>query len=99
MAEDVALSGSDKVELSGSAPGAGADLLRREYEECLDALAEVRREEAMLAARKVQLVARCAGVTRAVGAPGMSLQGNHLTGRTGNSRGMPRPRSQTVSKN
>jgi hypothetical protein len=74
MAEDVDHSGSDKVERSGSAPGAGADLLRREYDECLGALADIRREEAALAARKVQLVARCAGVARAMAAPGVSLQ-------------------------
>jgi hypothetical protein len=55
--------------------GAGnADPLRREYDECLGALAEVRREEAQLAARKAQLVARCARVARAMAAPGMSLQ-------------------------
>jgi hypothetical protein len=57
-----------------ASPGAGADLLCREYDECLDALAEVRREEAQLAARKVRLVARCAGVARAGVVPGMSLQ-------------------------
>ncbi|GAA1762499.1 HNH endonuclease signature motif containing protein [Pseudarthrobacter sulfonivorans] len=55
-------------------PGPGADLLRREYDGCLDALAEIRCEEARLAARKVRLVARCAGVAAAMAAPGMSLQ-------------------------
>jgi hypothetical protein len=73
-AEDLALRGSDNVEPSRSAPAGDADLLRREYDECLDALAEIRREEAQLAARRVQLVARCAGVARAMTGPDLSLQ-------------------------
>jgi hypothetical protein len=72
--ENMAFRGSDSVQASGSAPGAGADLLRQEYDECLDALAEIRREEAALAARKVRTVARCAETARAMAPPGMSLQ-------------------------
>ncbi|MEO8283714.1 MAG: DUF222 domain-containing protein, partial [Pseudarthrobacter sp.] len=58
----------------GSAPAGDAHLLRQEYDECLDTLAEIRREEAMLAARKVRAVARCAQVARTMAAPSMSLQ-------------------------
>ncbi|MEO8283830.1 MAG: hypothetical protein ABI568_10565, partial [Pseudarthrobacter sp.] len=53
-AEDLTLRGSDIVERSGSAPAGDVDLLRQEYDVCLDTLAEIRREEATLAARKVR---------------------------------------------
>jgi hypothetical protein len=51
-----------------------ADPLRREYDACLDSLAEIGRNEARLAARKVLVVARCAEVARALAPPEMSLQ-------------------------
>jgi hypothetical protein len=69
-----ALSGLGGAGSSGSSGVGDADPLRREYDECLGALVEIRREEATLAARKVRTVARCAGVARAMAAPGMSLQ-------------------------
>jgi hypothetical protein len=73
-AEDLAHRGSDNVDPSRSAPAGGADLLRQEYDECLGALAEIRREEAVLAARKARRVARCAEIVRAMAPPAMSLQ-------------------------
>ncbi len=58
----------------GLSDGGEADLLRREYDECLGALVEIRCEEAKLAGRKVLKVARCAEIVMAMAAPGLSLQ-------------------------
>ncbi len=68
------LGSSDNAAWQGSSSAVDADLLRREYDECLDTLAGICREEAALAAKKVRSVARCARVARTLAAPGLSLQ-------------------------
>ncbi len=65
------------AEGAGSSPALGpcdVDLLRRDYDDCLNSLAEIRGAEARLAARRVREVARCAELARSLAAPGMSLQ-------------------------
>ncbi|QOD04245.1 HNH endonuclease signature motif containing protein [Pseudarthrobacter sp. BIM B-2242] len=63
----------DTAEVLG-APAGAADLLRQEYDGCLDALVEITREEARLAARKVRAAARCAQLARTMASPSMTLQ-------------------------
>ncbi|MET4143333.1 DUF222 domain-containing protein [Arthrobacter sp. UYCo732] len=69
----VARNGSEDTGSLSAPLGGDADLLRRDYDESLDALAGIVREEAKLAARKVRTVARCARAARAMAPPGLSL--------------------------
>ncbi|MDR6415748.1 DUF222 domain-containing protein [Pseudarthrobacter sulfonivorans] len=70
----LAFQSPEKAGPPGPSPAGNPDLLRQEYDECLDTLAAIRCEEAKLAARKVRTVARCAHVARSMAAPGLSLQ-------------------------
>jgi hypothetical protein len=66
--------GPGNTEPSDPLAGPDVDVLRREYDRCLDALAEIRCEEARVAARKARTVGQCAELARAMAPPGMSLQ-------------------------